>query len=122
MPKIKSSAELDSEIEAMKKELAEKQKKAREARRREKAEAEQVRVYEEAQFNKEFVAKAREIRLSDYESDGRTVFELIESLIRPPVSPEPTKEDEDLDFIDLTGYDPTKRVSLTALMRKNSIL
>ena len=60
MPRVRSSIELDAEIQALKKKLADKQRAAQAAKRREKAEAEQVRACEEAQFNREFVAKSKD--------------------------------------------------------------
>ena len=50
-----------------------------------KAEAEQARAYEEAKFNQEFVAKAKEINWGE----GKTVYDVISGIIRPSVSPEP---------------------------------
>lgn len=83
----KSSAELDAEIEALKKAIDEKRKLAQAARRTEQAEAARIKAAEEARFNKEFVEKAKEIRFSDYESEG-SVYEVIKHLIRPPAQAE----------------------------------
>lgn len=103
----KSSAELGAEIEAMKKALAEKQKAAQAARRKEKAEAEQARAIEEAEFNKDFVEASKEIHLSDYEDNGQTIYEMVRSIIRPPVSPDPVQVKGD------NGSDvPTKPVQV----------
>lgn len=81
----KSSAELDAEIEAMKKQLAEKEKLSKAAKRREDAAKEQARAIEEAKFNREFVAMAQRVYWGDYEDEGQTVYEIIKALIRPPV-------------------------------------
>ena len=89
----KSSGELNAEIQELQKTLAAKQKLKKAAERREKAEADQVREYEEANFNREFTQKAKEIHVSDFASDGRTVYEIIKAIIRPPVSPEPEQEE-----------------------------
>lgn len=67
------------------------------------------------------MAKSREIRLSEYGGDDRTVYELVRGLIRPPVPPEP-EEEEDLDLISLTGYDAVKGLGLKEIMRRNGIL
>ena len=72
----------------LKEKLAEKTKAKREADRRKKVQEDQARAIEEARFNQEFVEKAKEIYLSDYEDDGRTVYELVRDLIRPPVAPD----------------------------------
>lgn len=80
----KSSEELEKEIKELEQKLAGKRKARNAADRREKAEAEQARVYEETQFNREFVARCKEVPLND----GQTVYELIHSMIRPPVSQE----------------------------------
>lgn len=91
----KTSAELDAEIEDLKKVLAEKQKVKNEVKRREDAQAEQARAVEEAQFNRDFVAKAREISWGDYEDEGQTVYEVIRNLIRPPVPLKPERVAEE---------------------------
>ena len=77
----KSSEELEKEIKELEQKLASKRKARNAADRREKAEAEQARAYEEVQFNREFVAQSKEVRLNN----GQTVYELIHSIIRPPV-------------------------------------
>lgn len=84
----KSSAELYAEIETLKKAIDEKKKLAQAAQRTEQAEAARIKAAEEARFNKEFVEKAKEIRFSDYESDGGSVYEVIKLLIRPPAQAE----------------------------------
>ena len=98
MPRAKSddaktSTELDAEIKEMLEKVAAKKKAARLAKQREDREAEQARKYEEAQFNREFVEATKTIRLSDYEDDGRTIYELIRAIIRPPVAPGPEPDD-----------------------------
>lgn len=115
---LKSSAELDAEIEEMKKKIAEKQKAAQAARRKEKAEAEQAKAFAEAEFNRDFVAAAKTIRLSDYEDNGQTIYELIRSIIRPPVDHEP-EEDFDLSALDLSRVGNTGP-SISELMRRQS--
>lgn len=95
---LKSSAELDAEIQAMKKALAEKQKAAQAAKRKEKAEAEQAKAIEEAEFNKAFVEASKTIHLSDYEDNGQSIYELVKSIIRPPAVQEPAQ--------DLDGLEP----------------
>lgn len=87
----KSSTELDAEIEEMQKKLAEKRKAAQAAKRKERAEAEQARAIEEAEFNRDFVEAAKEIYLSDYEDSRQTVYELVRSIIRSPAGPEPVQ-------------------------------
>lgn len=89
---VKSSAELDAEIEEMKKKIAEKQKAARAAKNREKAEADQARAIEEAEFNKAFVEASKTIHLSDYEDNGQSIYELVKSIIRPPAVQEPAQD------------------------------
>ena len=89
MPRAKSSAELDAEIQEMQKKLADKKKEAQAAKRREKAEADRIKAVEKAEFNRDFVEATKTIRLSDYTADGRTIYELIRAIIRPPVVPEP---------------------------------
>lgn len=115
---LKSSAELDAEIEEMKKKIAEKQKAAQAARRKEKAEAEQAKAIEEAEFNREFVEAAKDIRLSDYEDTGQTVYELVRSIIRPPAGEEPAQDPDgwepDFSQAGYTGF------SLSELMRRQS--
>lgn len=93
---VKSSAELTAEI----KQIADKQKAAREAKRREEVEDEQARAIEEAEFNKDFVEMAKGIRFSDYKDDDRTIYDLIRSIIRPPVKQESVQglDETDLDF------------------------
>lgn len=114
----KSSAELDAEIEEMKKKIAEKQKAARAAKNREKAEAEQARAIEEAEFNRDFVEASKDIRLSDYEDNGQTIYELIRSIIRPPAGQEPAQDPDgwepDFSQVGYTG------LSLSELMRRQS--
>lgn len=84
----KSSDELEKEIKALEQILARKRKVRDAVKRREDAEAEQARTIAEAQFNKEFVTAAQEVRLID----GRTVYELIHNMIRPLTSPEAEQE------------------------------
>lgn len=90
MPRFKSDdsktyEELEKEIKELEQKLAGKRKAKNAAERREKAEAEQARAYEEAKFNQEFVAKAKEINWGE----GKTVYDVISGIIRPSVSPEP---------------------------------
>lgn len=114
----KSSAELDAEIQAMKKALAEKQKTARAVKNREKAEADQARAIEEAEFNKAFVEASKTIHLSDYEDNGQSIYELVKSIIRPPAGQEPAQDPDgwepDLSQIGRVGP------SLSELMRRQS--
>jgi len=114
----KSSAELDAEIEEMKKKIAEKQKAARAAKNREKAEAEQAKAIEEAEFNRDFVEASKGIRLSDYEDNGQTIYELIRSIIRPPAGQEQAQDFDvpELDFSRVGNSGP----SLSELMRRQS--
>ena len=84
--KVKTSVELDAEIEKLKKELEVKRKAKQAADRREKAAADQARAIEEAEFNRDCVENAQTVYLSDYEDEGQTIYELISRLIRPPVS------------------------------------
>ena len=85
----KTSAELGAEIEELSRVIARKQKLCAAAERREKAEAEQIRAAEEAEFNRKFVAKAREVHWGDCANAGQTVYETIRRLIRPEASPRP---------------------------------
>ena len=84
---VKSSAELDAELQEMQKKMAEKRKAVKAAKRREEAEARQAKAIEEAEFNKAFVEAAKTIYLSDYEDNGQSIYELVKSIIRPPVLP-----------------------------------
>lgn len=89
---VKTSVELDAEIQEMQKKLAEKKKAAQAAKRREKAEADRARAIEEAEFNKQFVAVAKEIPLCNCPHDGRTIYEHIREIIR--LSAEENNEDD----------------------------
>ena len=90
---VKSSVELDAEIREMRKKIAAKQKAARAAKNREKAEADRAKAIEEVEFNKQFVEAAKTIHLSDYEDNGQSIYELIRAIIRPVALLE---EDEDI--------------------------
>ncbi len=115
---LKSSAELDAEIEAMKKVLDEKQKASRAAKKREKAEADQAKAIEEAEFNKAFVEAAKGIHLSDYEDNGQTIYELIRAIIRPPAGQELAQDLDGLEpDLSQMGY---VGASLSELMRRQS--
>lgn len=113
---LKSSAELDAEIEEMQKQIAAKRKAAQAAGRKEKAEVEQARAIEEAEFNWDFVEAAKGIRLSDYEDNGLTIYELIRSIIRPPAGQEQAQDIDGLEpnFNQLGNSGP----SLSELMRR----
>lgn len=115
---LKSSAELDAEIEAMKKVLDEKQKASRAAKKREKAEADKAKAIEEAEFNRDFVEAAKTIRLSDYEDNGQTIYELIRAIIRPPAGQEPV-QDIDVPEVDFSRAYYTGP-SLSDLMQRQS--
>lgn len=91
----KSSAELDAEIEEMKKKIDEKKKAARAAKNREKAEAERVRAIEEMEFNKRFVEVAKEILLCNCPNDERTIYQYVYEVISHSDSPEPVQAEED---------------------------
>lgn len=80
----KTAAELDAEIEAMRKAIDAKKKLASAARRKEQAEEARAKAIKEAEFNKAFAEKAKEIRWGDFEDDGRTVYETIKYLIDHP--------------------------------------
>ena len=77
--------------------IARKQKLCAAAERRERAEAEQARAAEEAQFNREFVVKAKEIHWCDHANAGQTVYETIRRLIRPAASPNPEQTAENTE-------------------------
>lgn len=89
---VKSSAELDAEIQEMQKKIAEKKQAARAAKKREKAKADQAKAIEETEFNKAFVEAAKTIHLSDYEDNGQSIYELVKSIIRPPAGQEPARD------------------------------
>lgn len=114
----KSSAELDAEIQAMQKQIADKRKAAQAAKRREEAEAKQARAIEEAEFNRDFVEAAKGIHLSDYEDNGQTIYELIRAIIRPPVGQELAQDLDGLEpDLSQMGYVGS---SLSELMRRQS--
>lgn len=94
----KTSAELDAEIEAMRKAIDEKKKLASAARKKEQAEEARAKAIQEAAFNKAFAEKAKEIRWGDFEDDGRTVYETIKYLIdHPEQKTEPAQEASQCD-------------------------
>lgn len=115
---VKSSAELDAEIQEMQKKLAEKQRASKAAKKREEAEAKQARAIEEAKFNRDFVEAAKTIRLSDYEDNGQTIYELIRAIIRPPEGQEPV-QDIDVPEVDFSRAYYTGP-SLSDLMQRQS--
>lgn len=114
----KSSAELDAELQEMEKQITEKRKAVKAARRREEAEAKQAKAIEEAEFNRDFVEAAKLIRLSDYEDNGQTIYELIRAIIRPPEGQEPV-QDIDVPEVDFSRAYYTGP-SLSELMRRQS--
>lgn len=115
---LKSSAELDAELQEMEKKIAEKRKAAKAAKRREKAEAEQAKAIEEAAFNRDFVEAAKGIHLSDYEDNGQTIYELIRAIIRPPAGQELAQDLDGLEpDLSQMGYVGS---SLSELMRRQS--
>lgn len=115
---LKSSAELDAELQEMEKKLAEKRKAVKAARRREEAAAKQARAIEEAEFNRDFVEAAKTIRLSDYEDNGQTIYELVRAIIRPPVGQELAQDLDGLEpDLSQMGYVGS---SLSELMRRQS--
>lgn len=90
MPRAKSdddktSAELDAEIKEMQEKIAAKKKSAKLAKQKEDQAAEEARRYEEAQFNREFVERAKSITRDMFRDDQETAYELIERLTRNPV-------------------------------------
>lgn len=98
MPRAKSddgktSAELNAEIKKLQEQIAAKRKAEAAAKKREDAEARQAREMAEREFNRDFVERAKEVHFSDYEDDGRSVYEVIKYLIRPPKQEEPAQEE-----------------------------
>lgn len=90
MPRAKSddaktSTELEDEIKEMRKAIAAKKKAAKLAKQKEDQAAEEARRYEEAQFNREFVARSKSITRDMFRDDQETAYELIERLLRNPV-------------------------------------
>lgn len=119
MPRAKSdnaktSAELDAEIKELL-QTVDKKRKTRDAKKKqEDVAAKQARELAEKEFNRKFVEKSKTVHLSDYEDDGRTVFELIKYLVD-----QPPDEEVDDDTPDLAGY---TGVSLQALLAKRAEL
>lgn len=119
MPRAKSdnaktSEELDAEIKELL-QTVDKKRKTRDAKKKqEEAAAKQARELAEKEFNRKFVEKSKTVHLSDYEGDGRTVFELIKHLVD-----QPPDEEVDDDMPDLAGH---TGVSLQELLKKRAEL
>lgn len=113
----KTSAELNAEIEAMRKAIDEKKKLASAARKKEQAEEARAKAIKEAAFNKAFAEKAKEIRWGDFVDDGRTVYETIKYLIdHPEQKTEPSQEIQEASQVDQPMLDDRTRNLLAGAM------